>query len=184
MRRFSTGLLIGAVLLLAGCATPPAAPKAGELVATGRVAVKVPNDSQMANFTWRDDGQQAALDLGTPLGQTVARLTFTADSAKLQDSSGKETVAQSAEDLLQQRTGWNLPVQGMRWWLRGKPDPAVPAQVTVIPDGGVHIVQSGWQIDATDLRDAGVQGKLPYRVHASRDGLDLRIVVSDWQWQP
>ncbi len=184
MRRFNGLWCVLAVLWLAGCATPPAAPtRAGELVATGRVALRVPNDSQIANFTWRDDGEHAALDLGTPLGQTVARLTFDANSAHLQDSSGKETSAGSPEALLQERTGWQLPVQGMRWWLRGKADPATPAQVTPTSEG-VHISQNGWEIDATDLRDAGREGKLPWRIHASQSGLDLKIVVSDWQWLP
>ncbi|GGP25893.1 lipoprotein insertase outer membrane protein LolB [Silvimonas amylolytica] len=184
MRRIAVFYLWLATFWLAGCATPPAAPShTGELVATGRVAVRLPNDSQIANFTWRDDGQEAALDLGTPLGQTVARLTFDTHGARLKDTSGTDTVATSPEVLLQKRTGWQLPVQGMRWWLRGKPDPATPSVVTPTAEG-IHISQNGWEIDATDLRDAGREGKLPWRIHAAQNGLDLKIVVSDWQWLP
>ena len=169
--------------LLAACATPPAAPThAGELTAVGRVAIRLPSDNQLANFTWRDDGEQAQLALNSPLGNTVAELTFNADGARLRDQNGKVTQSATPDSLLKTRTGWDLPVSGLRYWIQAKADPSSEALVRDTPEGR-HIDQAGWSIDATDMVAAGERGKLPKRVKAAREGVGVSIVISDWQWQ-
>ncbi|GAB7128451.1 lipoprotein insertase outer membrane protein LolB [Silvimonas sp. JCM 19000] len=172
-----------AAALLAACATPPAPPRsAGELVATGRVAVKLPSENNLANFSWRDDGKQAQLDLSSPLGNTVAELTFDGKTARLRDQAGKETVAATPDDLLKARTGWELPAGGLRYWIQGKADPSSPAAVRDTEQGR-HIEQAGWSIDTSGHVDAGSFGPLPKRIEATRATVTVTIVVTDWQWQ-
>ena len=181
LRSLAVSCVAGGVL--AGCATPPAAPThAGELTAVGRVAIRLPSDNQIANFTWRDDGQQAQLALASPLGSTVAELTFNADGARLRDQQGNVTEAPTPDSLLKTRTGWDLPVSGLRYWIQAKADPASAADVRDTPEGR-HIEQAGWVIDATDMIPAGERGQLPKRVKATREGVGVSIVISDWQWQ-
>jgi outer membrane lipoprotein LolB len=80
-------------------------------------------------------------------------------------------VAADPESLLLKMSGLALPVSGMRWWLRGQPDPRLPFTRT-----GEAFTQSGWLISATDFR----AGTLPYKIELIRDDLRVRVMINEW----
>lgn len=165
----------GVVLLLAACAQQPLKPPSEGFAAQGRVNIRSQNDANTATFDWLATPQQDVLSLATPLGTTLAELTIDYQNDAIVSATlkhGQTTdVADDPEALLQKVSGLTLPVSGMRWWLRGQPDPLLP--FTGADDA---FTQSGWLINASDYRE----GTLPYKVELTRDDLRVRVMINEW----
>lgn len=126
-------------------------------------------------FDWLATPERDVLSLSSPLGNTLAELSILYQQGDIVSATlkhGQTTeIAADPESLLQNLAGLTLPVSGMRWWLRGLPDPRMPFTRT-----GDSFSQSGWLVSATDFRD----GVLPYKVELTRDDLRIRVMISEW----
>jgi len=134
-------LAIGlATAVLLGCATPP--PTASEGRAwSGRLALAVEDDRQTAlsaGFDLRGDARSGELTLLSPVGLTLARLSWTPGEATLR-AAGEERRFDSLQALASAATGTELPLAALFDWLDGRPTP-VP----------------GWEVDLSGL----AQGRL------------------------
>jgi outer membrane lipoprotein LolB len=167
------------LLFLVGCASTPQPPRAG-YSASGRVALKLANERHYAQFDWHQLGEQSELSLSGPLGQTAAELRFSPGLATFKDANRREIQAATPDELIKEALGWPLPVAGLRWWLRGEADPASPSRISKIENGQL-LEQAGWRIESTDYRG---QPSLPHRLTLSRDDLEIKVVISEWQWNP
>ncbi|KAF0814651.1 Outer-membrane lipoprotein LolB [Andreprevotia sp. IGB-42] len=176
--------LFVAVLLaawLAGCAAPGQPPaQRADFAADGRLAIRGEIDgnkvSETANFRWKRSGERTEVELGSPLGETQARLTFDAGGAELIDSRGTVRQAGDADALLFDATGYAIPVTPLRWWLEGKPAPDAPLSDDATDAAGARrFAQAGWQVSL------GAPSPLyPKLIQLKRDALDVRIAVTDW----
>jgi outer membrane lipoprotein LolB len=169
------------VAALAGCATPPAlvAPIAGWAF-EGRLSL-TRDDTRVAGLaSWQHAPERDALQLRSPLGQTVATLVRDQHGVTLDTGDAAPLTAPDAETLTQRVLGLPLPLSGLVWWVRGEPDPARAAEHQRDATGITQIRQDGWVIDyAARFADG-----LPKKLDASRDGLRLRLVIDRWQEAP
>jgi outer membrane lipoprotein LolB len=188
-RLYALALLV----LLPGCSTLPGP----DLAATdpsaalraqvtdwqlrGRVSLTRGDQGWHAGLDWENHPDSYRLQVAGPLGQGALRLTGSPLQVVLEDAEGRRYVAADAESLLLEVTGWELPVAGLRDWVRALPVPDVPATVQRSDDGRVaRITQSGWTIDY--LRFAAVEGmQWPVRMRMARDDLAVRLVIDQWQ---
>jgi len=126
-------------------------------------------------FDWLATPERDVLSLSSPLGNTLAELSILYQQGEIVSATlkhGQTTeIAPDPESLLQNLAGLTLPVSGMRWWLRGLPDPRMPFTRT-----DDSFSQSGWLVTATDFRD----GTLPYKIELTRDDLRIRVMISEW----
>lgn len=78
--------------------------------------------------------------------------------------------------------GWQVPVAGLQFWLRGLPaHKPQPTQLERDAEGALsHLQQQGWQVTYSryELFDGW---RLPSRILATRDDLRLTIVIKRWQ---
>jgi outer membrane lipoprotein LolB len=155
-------LLAFAILLLAGCATPPSKPAASASSQagpwSGRLALQVEDrqsQSFSAAFELSGNAQAGKLALSSPLGGTLAVLSWAPGSATLQNN-GQTRQFDSVDALVTHATGSAIPVAALFDWLRGANTP-VP----------------GWKADLSQLE----QGRL----HAERleppPHADLRVIL-------
>ena len=184
--RFLAGLL--AVLLLAGCTTTPA-PRSSTSAATlsawqfnGRVSLTRGEACWHAGLHWQEQAGSLFLWVSGPLGQGGFQLNGDARGVVLVDADGQTFAAQDADALLVQVTGWELPVSGLRHWIRGLPEPAAgEAQVNRDEAGQLRrLEQSGWTINYE--RYQVVDGvSLPAKLRLVREDVAVRIVIDQWQ---
>lgn len=155
--RLAGWLLALAALLLAGCATPvrTSAPP-GVAVWTGRMALQVEESSSQsfsAGFELKGSAQTGELTLYTPLGGTLAVLSWAPGSALLR-GNGQTRQFDSVDALVTHATGSPIPVAALFDWLAGVQTP-VP----------------GWQPDLSQV----AQGRLRARRVDPPPAADLRV---------
>lgn len=153
------GLLVAWVLLLAGCAQLPARPpESAAQIWTGRLTLQVasePPQSFAAGFELRGGAQNGELALTSPLGNTLASLSWSPDSARLHTSDG-ERLFDSIESLSRELTGTPIPLRALFDWLDGRPGTA-----------------DGWQADLSRLNE----GRLLARRIEPLPAAELRLIL-------
>jgi outer membrane lipoprotein LolB len=184
--KFLAGLL--AVLSLAGCATTPilessqsaAALDAWQLM--GRVSLTRGEEGWHASLNWQQQGDHFYLKISGPLGQGGFQLNGDDRGVVLVDADGKTFAAKDADVLLAQVTDWQLPVMGLRYWIRGLPAPGAGEAQSSKDDSGRlnRLVQSGWTINYNRYQIVD-DISLPDKLQLLRDDIAVRIVVDKWE---
>lgn len=184
-----------AVLLLSACATvPPSAPVAesdydartAELLAltawslSGRAAIRTAEESGTVSLDWRQLGERYRVDLRAPWGAGTVRVDGGPGAVMLRTGDGIEDYADSPAELLAYYTGYELPLESLRYWLLGVPDPAAEATVTLHDRGLVsELRQHGWRVQYRRYGDYAGHA-LPSVVFLSGEGIEVRIAVQRW----
>jgi outer membrane lipoprotein LolB len=148
----------------------------------GRLSARHDADAFTASFHWNHAGDRDELDLASPLGQTVARLTGDARGVALQTPDGKVERAGDWTTLTSRGLGWVLPVEGLSFWIQGSPRKGAPFTAEARDDGALALLrQDGWTIVyQTFAKDASGVSR-PTRMTLDYPGVELRLVIDTWQ---
>ncbi|WP_137893259.1 lipoprotein insertase outer membrane protein LolB [Ramlibacter sp. 2FC] len=147
-----------AAALLAGCAQPPRSAPPGPGVWSGRLALQIasePPQSFAAGFELRGRADEGELLLTSPLGNTLALMSWSADSARLRQGT-EERRYESLDALASEITGAPIPVRALFDWLEGH-----------------ATVADGWQADLTRL----AEGRLLARRAEPAPAAELRLLL-------
>ena len=146
-RALRAGVAVAALALLGACASQPASRQAQPRCAldyAGRISVvqhRPGVNNLYGSFELRLDADTGWLELATPLGQVLARASWGAGSASVDDGHGVRDFA-SFEDMTQATLGLRLPRAALRDWVRGVPASSLPWRA-LPPDG---FEQLGWRV--------------------------------------
>lgn len=135
----------------------------------GKLGIKLPDDNGSARLSWQQQGEAFYLTLSGPLGSGRVVIEGNEQFASLQQADQPPLQAESADALLFHATGWQLPVELLRYWVRGIPAPALAASAQVFDDTGAlsGFEQADWRIEVK--RHQWVDGLvLPGFVRATR----------------
>jgi outer membrane lipoprotein LolB len=157
-RLLGLGLGGWGLLVLAGCATQRPSPTDPAAFWSGRLALQLqstPPQNWSTSFELQGSATQGQMLLLSPIGTTLARLSWTPQSAQLEQGQDK-TESTSLQSLSQRLTGTNLPISALFEWLAGQATPA-----------------SGWQVDLS----AYPQGRLTAKRSTPEPEAVLRIVL-------
>ena len=143
----------------------------------GRAAVAFGTQGWQSSLDWRQSGDAAEVHLSGPLGIGAMVLKRTPEGLSLNGAPPSDAVM----GQLQDRLGFELPLDHLRYWLLGVPDPASAFEVKRNDqDRAVQLTQDQWTIDYD--RYMPVDGDmLPAHLVLSREGVRVRIVVDHWQ---
>jgi outer membrane lipoprotein LolB len=188
--------LLAAFAVLAGCATTPQSVDLPPLETwdernavlaglqdwefKGRIAVKAGDDGFNGKFNWAQQGEVFAATVSGPLGVGTVRIEGDGRSVVLTDKDGVATVLEDAETELYWRYGWTIPVESLRYWALGIPDPAVPAATEIDEQGRlVRLEQSDWIVEISRYSEGGGQ-QMPRILSATMPGTRVRMVIDRW----
>jgi len=190
-------LIVVMLTMLAGCAGQPAQQQADRTALwsahsarltglndwqfRGRIAVRLQNDAWSATLFWRETRDTYTLRVIAPLGRGTFELTGTAAGVELHTADNRILRAADAETLLRDNLGWQLPVSGMRWWVRGLPQPGAEPEHMEINARGLldKLAQDGWQVEYQEYRP-GAEPVLPRRMSLENGDVRVRLVISEW----
>ena len=153
----------------------------------GRAAISQGERGTQASLNWSQQGEDARLRLSGPFGAGAMRLELENQVLSIEDSRGTRLAGADAEEALARQLGFTPPVAALRWWVLGLPAPGAEAVEQRDAEGRLaHLEQDGWQVEYLEYRDHALpQGRLdlPRRLRATREKLDLRLVIDRWSLQ-
>ena len=162
------------VVLLAACGGMPETsesiqvlgPALQSFASNGRISLRQGERSDHLQFDWQHAHGRDVMLFSSPLGQGLAELGRDATGAWLIVPGGAEQRAPDLGTLAQRLFGAPLPLDMLAEWLRGA-RPALSGEV------------DGWRIVVTEAVPLGPR-RLPRRLEARRDDIELRIVIDAW----
>jgi outer membrane lipoprotein LolB len=164
-----------AIFIVAGCAYPErlSGQNDGEIGVSqrsasyrGRLALKIGDDAPVnssqqqpqsfsAAFELTGNAQNGSLQFYSPLGSTLAALSWTPQTAQLQ-RNGETRVFDSLENLLLNATGASIPVASLFAWLTGN-----------------NTVADGWDADLSQFSNQ----RIIARRAIPQPSLELRLIL-------
>jgi outer membrane lipoprotein LolB len=193
---------LAAVLWLAGCQTvpkPSIAPAVSEKVvaqwparrlqlqartqftAQGRIGVVAGSDGFNGHLRWIQDGTRSTVSLDGLLGLGGVRIVDDAGVLTVTNPSGEVLDSQAAHDALVQRLGFEPPLDTLRYWLQGVPDPAILSTESVNAQGNLAaLTQSGWTVSFSDYMQTP-DGALPRKMTVARATVRVKLVIEAWR---
>lgn len=185
-------LLVG---LLASCAMPPSvAPgddhawtahqaqlsRLSRWQAVGRIGIVNGQDGWHASFQWTQEEAGYRIDLMGPLGQGRVLIRGDSQQVSIQTQDGQQRVAPDPDRLVAEVMGVSLPVSGLRYWIRGVPEPGPVTGLQRDADGRlIRLEQNGWVIDYTAYTPVAAH-ELPTGIVARRQDLSVKLVIEQW----
>lgn len=148
----------------------------------GRIAVKLEQDAFSATLHWRQAADAYNLRVIAPLGRGTFELSGDADGVELRTADNRVFRADNPEALLQENLGWQLPVSGLRWWVRGLPRPGVATTRLDVSEAGwlTALTQDGWAVQYEEQRAEG-EVMLPGKLSLENGPVRVRLAVTVWQ---
>jgi len=146
----------------------------------GRVAVATGSEGFNARLRWTQDGKQTRMSLDGPLGAGGVQVTSDGAAISIVTSRGDHLDNDAARAELASRLGFDPPLDSLRYWILGVPEPGQPDQESLDAQQRLSTLQqNGWQIDYTDY--ISVRGEwLPSKLTLQRQGVRLRVIVDGW----
>ncbi len=188
-----------ACLLLAGCATTgrvevdlpelgsweqrqAVLERADDWALTGRIGIRTADDGFNARFRHTQDGRRFDSTLSGPLGVGTIRVSGNSQRILLTDKDGAELRLDDPEADLQTLYGWTIPVDSLKYWALGIPDPG-SASSPVLDDAGrlASLEQRGWTVAIDRYREFAGQ-QLPARITAQSESTRVRLVIDRWRF--
>jgi len=146
----------------------------------GRVAVAAGSEGFNAHLRWTQDGKQTRMSLDGPLGAGGVQVTSDGSSLSIVTSRGDRLDNDAARAELAGRLGFDPPLESLRYWILGVPEPRHPAQESLDSLQRLSsLQQDGWQIQYTDYMSVGGEW-LPAKLTLQRQGVRLRLIVDGW----
>jgi outer membrane lipoprotein LolB len=181
-------LAVSGCAALSGNATKAAsgagafAPEQETFEATGRISLRHGAQALTANFRWLHQRERDEIDLASPLGQTLARLSGGPGAVSLRLADGNIASAADWAALMSRSLEWALPVEGLRYWIQGIPRPGSAFEVEWAPEGVPALLrQDGWTIVYQPFGRDSSGAPRPTRIALSYPDTEVRVAVDAWQ---
>lgn len=147
---------------------------------TGRIGVVSDDDGFNGRLRWRQLGDRFEASVSGPLGAGAVHIEGSERGIVVTDNDGAVTVLEDPEIDLEIRYGWTIPVNSLRFWALGIPDPSRYAATEMDDDGYLSkLEQGGWTVDITEYRSGGGQ-LMPRRITAVNPQSRVRLIIDNW----
>jgi outer membrane lipoprotein LolB len=127
----------------------------------GRIAVRHGDEGWTASLQWREEEGGYVLRLSAPLGRGTVELSGSPRGVQMVTADNRLLHADTPEALMEENLGWHVPLSGLRYWVKGTPEPGRPAERLTLDEEGRASAfrQDGWQVTYDRYEEAG-----PYRL--------------------
>ena len=151
----------------------------------GKIAVRQPGQAESAVINrWEQDGDAYSLRLSSAfLGLGNVQLDGDGEFLLIRTGNGERYRSDDPEALVQEVTGWRLPLSDLPYWVRGIPAPGSKAELGFGDSNQLKtLLQSGWEVHFQRYADA-LDGRppLPSLITATNGEARVRLAISEWQ---
>lgn len=149
--------------------------------AYGKIGVRTAEDSLSATLDWQHNEPLYSIDIRGPLGQGSAKISSDGYYVTLEIPEEQPIAAGSAAELLEYRFGWQMPVEAVKFWIRGIPAPDTSFDATYADNKLATLEQHGWKIRYSDYVTISGQPTLPGKVIMTYEDLRITLLVAEWR---
>lgn len=151
----------------------------------GRVAISKGKNGGSGRIDWQQQAQAYRVSLAAPVTRQSWQLSGgPGQPARLEGLEGGPRSGEDAAWLLQQATGWDIPLVQLPEWVRGLPaqTAGTPEHLGFDAEGRPRVIrQQGWQVDYLDWYPAEAgRPSLPRRIEAVNGDAKVRLIVDEW----
>ena len=147
----------------------------------GRVALENERASGTLSLYWQQRGPVYELRLIAPLGQGTYRFEGAPGAVSLWGPKGLYLSAPTARQLMARGLGWDVDLDGLKYWARGLPAPGLAYRDLRLDQKGRlrGLRQAGLELHIDRYTEAhGLS--LPQKLLLRHDALRLKLVIHDW----
>lgn len=146
----------------------------------GKIGVRTRDDAGSAYIDWNQAQDSFYITLSGPLGQGTTIISGNPTGARLQQSDGT-WIAESPDQLVQEHTGWEIPINNLLYWVKGMPAPGGKPVSTHNSLGTLATLeQDGWRL-IFDQYSPQLGTLLPCRIRIQKDQLQVTLIIKRWQ---
>jgi len=182
-------------LLLAGCAGTPRmdAPVNDDWQArrallealtrwefTGRIGVRDDKESHSSRIRWQQQDERYVINLWGTLNAGATEITGRPGEVVLEQEGKTPLTASSAEALVYDQLGYELPVAQLSYWIKGMPAPGGLSSPSFNAENHlIGLEQDGWRVQYLGYTNYATES-LPTRIRIEKPPLRLDFVRLDW----
>lgn len=147
---------------------------------TGAIAIKEGSEGWQARLIWRESPNDFSGRLYAYFSPEQVVIKGNQNRVQLIDGKGHVYRERSMERMLKKSTGWYIPMDFLRYWVRGLFVPGQNMKATFDDEARLKTLQqSGWTLNYQSY--ANISGYiLPKKITLSRGPLRIRFVISKW----
>jgi outer membrane lipoprotein LolB len=150
----------------------------------GKLGIQTEDNGGSLDLFWNQQGDSYQIRMIAPMGQGAILIKGKGQSVYVKTADGKEQYSNDADALLASGLGVNIPLAGLRNWLRGLPVNGQPTLLQKWDDKGqlVELVQNNWNIEMSAYRSVA-EHTLPHKFYFGRDDrpeLSIHLLIRQW----
>lgn len=146
----------------------------------GRVSITSDHEAWFLKANWQQKAEQVFdLHLSGPFNGGVH---LAGNEQQVVFSDGDQTfIAPDAEMLLLEHTGIRMPVNGLRYWLVGLPQPDKEIKALKLDANGrlVSLEQGEWRVEIKGYQLQG-ETEVPSKLSIINHRIKVRLIVDQW----
>ncbi|WP_372592457.1 lipoprotein insertase outer membrane protein LolB [Guyparkeria sp.] len=150
-----------------------------------RAAVRSGVTGGSGSLDWTQVGPVSALSLRGPFDTGRIALTGTPQRMLITDGKGNSRLSTDPVALLEEQTGWRIPLDRLPRWVRGLPTESLaelPATDFRLDDAGrlVRLSEADWDLEYDRYQDVGDSLALPHFIEMKNEDVRIRLVIDRW----
>ena len=146
----------------------------------GKIGVRTQNDAGSAYLDWSQAQDSFYITLSGPLGQGTTIIKGNPTGARLDNNDGT-WIAESPDQLVQEHTGWEIPISNLLYWVKGMQAPGSHAILQHNTLGTLATLkQDGWAL-TYDQYSQQLGTLLPCRIRIQKGELRVTLIIKRWQ---
>ncbi len=151
----------------------------------GRTVIRNKQEAWNLGLRWQQNNDEFHIHLLGPFAQGGVSIEGNDKHVTMTMDDGQKLHSASAEALIAEVLGVQLPIDALRDWLRGIPYQQSEIKLVEYDEEGriIHLVQQGWNIDFKRYVPFQ-QYSLPSKIFITQADRSLRLVITSWKKNP
>jgi len=147
----------------------------------GRISIKTPKETSIISIRWQQSEDDIQIRLYGSMGKTYARLIKTKGLATL-DVDHKTYTDSNPRFLLWSVLGWDLPIEEMRYWIKGITHPKHLEQSIIRNSKGqiLSFKYKNWSAEYSQYKKFN-HYNLPTKLILTHPQLRIRFSIQNWK---
>jgi len=147
----------------------------------GKISLDDGDQGGSGKLQWIVSPDNSTIDFHGAMGRGAWHLDISSGGAVLTQAGGNVYQAAGVDALVRQQMGWPVPVEALKWWVRGLAAPG-PVKDKQLDAQGllISLTQFGWKINFSRYSATGGVA-MPARLDAKRESYRVKLAISRWQ---